>query len=213
MTDMTAFHPSTRSNRHADVPAFWFAGIFALISYATISMRAVLNPYELHYLFDLKRFISVAVGASILCIVISSAQRQSSNGPRAQMLVALNVAIPGMICLLLAREIYDLVVSGELAQRFAHNLRWMLTWVGYFIAAVAAFFAFSYYRQLQDVTRRIASPLSVPEAKDSDDIKTLLMVLRAQTGYEVADVNVGPNAAARDERLARIDRALDRLAS
>ncbi len=94
----------------------------------------------------------------------------------------LNVAIPGAIVLLLTREAYDLAASGELAQRRALNVRWMLTWIGYFTAAAAAFLALSYHRQLQvaltgrtDVRNTEMNSVSIPTAV-----------------YEVADLDCDP---------------------
>lgn len=216
MRDMNAFRFSDQSRQHGYIPILWFATLFALISYIAISMRAILSPYEVHHFFDAKRIFSVAIGTFILWLSIRAADKASKNGPGAQIFAVLNIAIPGAIGLLLAREAYDLAASGELAQRFALNLRWMLTWIGYFAAAVTGFLAVSYYRQLQSVTARgvqteNSAYIEITSVKDSSDIKTLLTVLRAQTGYESADIEIGRDADVKEERLATIDRLLDRL--
>jgi hypothetical protein len=216
MNDMTALHFSDRPHHSAYIPVIWFAALFAVITYVAISMRAILSPYEVHYFVDAKRLFSVAVGTFVLWLSIRAADKVSEDGPGAQIFAVLNIAIPGAIGLLVAREAYDLAASGEFAQRFALNLRWMLTWIGYFAAAVAGFLAVSYFRQLQSVTAhgaqtKTATYAEIADGKDSNEIKTLLMVLRAQTGYESADIEIGRDASVKEERLATINRLLDRL--
>jgi hypothetical protein len=186
MQDMTALRVSHPSGDRAYVPVFWFTTLFAVVTYAAISARAVLSPYEVNYLIDARRLFSVAIGTLVLWLAIRSADRVSDHGPGAQIFAVLNVAIPGAIALLLAREAYDLVASGILAERFALNLRWMLTWIGYFAAAVASFLALGYYRQLQAAT----APRSA-RVEDADMRSTP----RAQAGYEVADIEFDPRAS------------------
>jgi hypothetical protein len=182
MTDMTLNPLSRNADHSAYVPVMWFAIIFALVTYAAISMRAVLSPFEVNTFVDAKRALSVAIGAFVLWLAIRAADRLSDKGPGAQILAMLNVAIPGAIGLLVAREAYDLAASGEFAQRFALNLRWMLTWVGYFAAAFGAFLALDYHRQLQafreaSSTVREVSPPFVPQAT---------------ADYELADLDFDP---------------------
>lgn len=149
MTDMTVDPLPRNLERSAYLPVVWFTVVFAVVTYAAISMRAVLSPFEVNTFVDAKRALSVVLGAFVLWIAIRAAERLSDQGPGAQIFAVLNVAIPGAIVLLLTREAYDLAASGELAQRLALNVRWMLTWIGYFTAAAATFMALSYHRQLQ----------------------------------------------------------------
>lgn len=182
MTDMTVSRLSHSTNEGAYIPVLWFTTLFAFVTYAAISMRAVLSPFEVNSFIDTKRGLSVAIGAFILWLSVRAIERVWGQGPRVQIFAMLNVAIPGAIGLLLTREAYDLAASGEFAQRFALNLRWMLTWSGYFAAAVAGFLALGYHRQLQavrqasSVTRELAPPSLPP----------------ANAGYELADLDFDP---------------------
>jgi hypothetical protein len=151
MHDMTAFRVSQPSGNSAYIPVFWFTIFFAVITYAAISARAVLNPYEVNHVMDAKRVFSVAIGTVVLWLSIRAADRLSEHGPGAQIFAVLNIAIPGAIGLFIAREAYDLVASGEFATRLALNLRWMLNWMGYFAAGVASFLALAAHRRLQIV--------------------------------------------------------------
>lgn len=176
------------ANPHADrgnVSIIWFASIFALVTYAAVSTRAILNPFEVHNFIDAKRLISVLIGALILWLSIRAVERQPQKG-LAQVIAVLNIAIPGAIGLLLAREAYDLAASGEFAQRAALNLRWMLTWIGYFAAAIATFLALSYHRQLQALTAPATDGHSVDAAARQQSAPSM------QSHYDVADIDFDP---------------------
>lgn len=184
MTDMSVDPLPRNADHSAYIPVVWFAVIFAFITYTAISMRAVLSPFEVNTFVDAKRALSVVLGAFVLWIAIRAAERLSNQGPGAQICAVLNVAIPGAIVLLLMREAYDLAASGELAQRLTLNIRWMLTWIGYFTAAAAAFLALSYHRQLQIV---LSDAASVPGIG-------LHPAPHPTTSYEVADLDFDPRS-------------------
>lgn len=185
MTDMTVSRLSHNTDHSAYIPVLWFTIIFALVTYAAISMRAVLSPFEVNTFVDAKRALSVVLGAFVLWLAIGAADRQADQGPGAQIFAMLNVAIPGAIALLLAREAYDLASSGELAQRLALNVRWMVTWIGYFAAAASAFLALSYHRQLQ---------VALSDGADVRDT-VLHYPPRQATSYELADLDFDPRSA------------------
>lgn len=182
---MAAFRISDRSIQQGYIFFLWFATLFALITYVAISMRAVLSPYEMHHFVDAKRMLSVAIGTLVLWLSIRAADRMSEDAPGAQIFAVLNVAIPGAIGLLVAREAYDLAASGEFAQRFALNLRWMLTWIGYFAAAVAGFLAMAAHRRLQVV---------IAQGPTNGRNTAMSPTPRAPANYEVADLEFDPRA-------------------
>jgi hypothetical protein len=184
---MTTIHASRLPNETGNsgyISVVWFAAIFALVTYAAISLRAVLSPYEVNSFIDAKRAFSVILGAIILGVAMRAAERTSGQSLGTQIIAVLNVAIPGAIGLLLAREAYDLATSGEFALRLALNVRWMLTWIGYFAAAVAGFLALGFYRQLQVVT---AQNMGV---RDFGSTSAPL----ATTAYEIADIDFDPRS-------------------
>lgn len=184
MTDMTVDPLPRNLEGSAYLPVVWFAVVFAVVTYAAISMRAVLSPFEVNTFVDAKRALSVVLGAFVLWIAIRAAERLSDQSPGAQIFAVLNVAIPGAIVLLLTREAYDLAASGELAQRLALNVRWMLTWIGYFTAAAAAFMALSYHRQLQVALADRAGARGT----------SLHSAPRPAPSYEVADLAFDPRS-------------------
>lgn len=186
MTSMSQLSLSPRPHSDSYASALRFAALFAVISYLAVSARAILNPYEMHAFFDAKRLLSVAAGALVLWLAIRDGERRWEQGFRPQILKALNVAIPGAIALLVAREAWDLAASGEIAQRLAHNTRWMLTWTGYFAAAVAGFLAFGYHRQLQAVREGAAL------ANLRESAAPTSTVAPARYEYEVADSDYDP---------------------
>jgi hypothetical protein len=117
-----------------------------------------------------------------------------------QALTVLRVSAMGIIGLFAFRELYDLAETGEAVAGLAVNIRFMLTWIGYFAAAVAIFLANGYYRQLQALKAGRGK-------REQEELKTLLTVLRAQTGYESADIDMSDQG----RRMAEIDRMLERL--
>jgi hypothetical protein len=186
MTPMNTLRLPDRTDMRADFSVIWFAAIFGLVTYAAISARAMLSPFEVNYLIDAKRGVSVVLGAFVLWLAIRVAERNSGGSLGAQIFAILNVAIPGAIALLLAREAYDLATSGEFAQRLALNVRWMLTWTGYFAAAVAGFLALGYYRELQLVRAH----------NTGLNDNALQTAPRAKAEYESAEIDFDPRRQA-----------------
>ena len=183
MNDMTAFRLSGTPHQNASFPLLWFTALFAGVTYAAISTRALLNPYEVNYFIDAKRIFSVLIGAGVLWLVIRAADRHWGGKAAVQSLAVLRVSAMGVLGLFAARELYDLAASGELLTSLAVNIRFMLTWIGYFAAAVAGFMALGFYRQLQAVAAQGA-----PRA---DDL-TARSAPPAHAGYEMADIEFDP---------------------
>ncbi len=193
----------------------WFVILFAASTYVLLSARAVLNPVEVKHFIDLKRILSVLGGAALLLVVIGQTLTAPHREPRAQLLAVVKFTIIGTVSLCLLREAYDLVVSGELARGIDRNIRWMLSFIGYFTTAVATFLAVTYYQQLQLVRGQAAEKLAT-DAKatmgvEREEIIAFLAVLQAQSGYENADVDVRPEAKLLEERQLHIQRLLARL--
>lgn len=185
MSVMTTMRISSRSDDRALTVIRWSAASFAVVTYAAISTRASLSPYEVNYFFDAKRMFSVAIGTFVLWLSICASDRVSGDNRGAHIYAILNVAIPGAIALLIAREAYDLLESGEFAQKSALNLRWMLTWIGYFAAAVAGFLAFTAHRRLQ--IAHAQSPSGSGSIGDHEKPSV------DQNSYELADMDFDIN--------------------
>lgn len=203
----------------SDSSIFAFALIFALISYFAISIRAVLHPDEVRHFVDLKRILSIGAGASIFWLAIRHATKHQS-GARAQVIAALQISIAGLICLLMTREAYDFATSGEVAQRIGANIRWILMWIGYFVAALSIVFAIEYH-QLAQRLHTGSVPHDLPtlptvatlSAQERTDIQSLLVMLHHQTGYETADPDLHPDVTFRQETRRNIDQLLLKLSA
>ncbi len=205
---------STNGSRN-DREVLWFAAIFAVVTYLALSTRAILNPYEAQHFVDSKRLLSVVVGASVLWFAIRTALAEQTYGLRAQISIVIQISIWGSIIVFLSREVYDLAVSGELAQQIGRNIRWLLSWIGYFAAAVASFFAIFFYRQLKTIGGHnvlAESPtVKTDDMADHEKIAALLKLIQVQTGYETADVDIRPEAEAFRQRQRRIEQLLVRF--
>ena len=205
---------STNGSRN-DREVLWFAAIFAVVTYLALSTRAILNPYEAQHFVDSKRLLSVVVGASVLWFAIRTALAEQTYGLRAQISIVIQISIWGSIIVFLSREVYDLAVSGELAQQIGRNIRWLLSWIGYFAAAVASFFAIFFYRQLKTIAGHNvlaeSQTVKTDDMADHEKIAGLLALLQVQTGYETADVDIRPEAEAFRQRQRRIEQLLVRF--
>lgn len=187
MTKTNAFGLSVRLTKNAGLPKFWFATLFATITYLAISTRAVLSPYEINHFVDAKRIFSVLLGTGVLWLTLRAADKHWGHKAAIQALAVLRVAAAGMVVLLAAREFYDLAISGDLMANFAINIRFMLNWIGYFAAAVAGFMALGYHWQLQTI-RRSLNGYGASIGGSRDPIAT--------ADYEVADIGFDPRQAA-----------------
>lgn len=236
---MTEFKFSGQSSADASSSQFiWFATVFAIVTYIAVSMRATLSPWEVNYFIDTKRLLSVLAGAAIFWLAIRAAERAADQNPRDQIIAILNISIPGALLLLFGREVYDLAGSGELAPELPLNLRWMLTWIGYFAAAISAFVAFCYHRRLQYITTQInAAPVAASRVAEAEPIVTNQMIeqvidaltdaiaadhgkdlhvlplgLQKQTGYEWADKAFDPAIQMHEQRRTLVAQISKRLA-
>lgn len=180
---MTASPFSDRIDHGASIPVIWFTLLFALVTYAAMSARALLNPYEINSFFDAKRIFSVVLGALVLWFAVRATRKMKGRLSTAQLLTVARVSALGALGLFVAREIYDLVGSGEFAENIAVNIRFMLTWIGYFVAAIAIFLAVGFYRQCQMLSAQIADSVSLPSAP------------KPQADYETADLTFDPRQA------------------
>ena len=205
---------STNGSRN-DREVLWFAAIFAVVTYLALSTRAILNPYEVQHFVDSKRLLSVVVGASVLWFAIRTALAEQTYGLRAQISIVIQISILGSIIVFLSREVYDLAVYGEMAQQIGRNFRWLLSWIGYFAAAVASFFAIFLYRQLKTIGGHNVlaefQNVKTDDMADHEKIAGLLALLQVQTGYETADVDIRPEAEAFRQRQRRIEQLLVRF--
>jgi hypothetical protein len=183
MNDMHALHFPDRSSHSANFPLLWFTALFAVVTYTAISTRALLNPYEVNYFIDAKRIFSILIGAGILWLVLRAADRNWAGQAAIQSLAVLSVSAAGVLGLFAAREVYDLATSGEILTSLAVNIRFMLTWTGYFAAAIAGFLALGYYRQLQAAVAQGSGRVEDAAAYPAPP---------AQAGYEVADIDFDP---------------------
>lgn len=193
----------------------WFAAIFAVVTYLALSTRAILNPYEVQQFVDSKRLLSVVVGATVLWFAVRAAVAEQTYGLRAQIFAVVQISILGTIIVFLSREVYDLAISGELAQQIGRNFRWLLGWIGYFAAAITSFFAIFFYRQLKTIGGYNAAAgsqsVKTEDMADHEKVAGLLALLQVHTGYETADVDIQPEAEAFRQRQRRIEQLLVRF--
>mgnify|MGYP001613795580 CR=1 FL=1 len=111
-----------------------------LATYLVFSVRSLLNPVSPGDLLSLKRLITAVLGAGLFLLVAHRASRTLKRGPARIAPVLIYSAI-SFIALLTIRIAYDLFVAGVTDAVLAANVRWMMSWVGYFGAALATYYA------------------------------------------------------------------------
>lgn len=235
--------PSITAAPHSDQPrrlsilrwtlAFW------LFSYALLSAMAQLFPTA-PGLFNETRLIATGAGALCFALVLTwtrhAAERLEAKGVAA----ILATILPASLFVLAARMVTDLLQYGEVRD-LSRDVRWAMTWAGYFGLWVSAALAIQWERCRAAQTRRIAaqaddvivaptlaaSPALSPEAWESaiellaDELSALPAATRSdlaqrlahRAGYELADDWTGGAHNRRAEIIRRIAGRLEGNAS
>lgn len=111
-----------------------------LATYVVFSVRSLLNPVSPGDLLSVKRLLAVGLGAGLFLFVAHRASA-ALKGRRVRLAPVLLYSMISVAILLTMRIAYDLFVAGATEAVLAVNLRWMMTWIGYFGAALATYCA------------------------------------------------------------------------
>ena len=120
-------------NRHAIV----FALGLMLTSYLLFSFRTMLDPIDPGSLVSLKRLLATGAGAITFWVVVTRSKAMALRSIRLGDVALLSLAALGPV--LATRVGYDIMMSSEDEASFARNLRWVLAWSGYFVAALLGY--------------------------------------------------------------------------
>lgn len=131
-----------------------------LATYVVFSVRSLLNPVSPGDLLSVKRLLTVGLGAGLFLFVAHRASG-ALKGRRVRLAPVLLYSTISVAILLTMRIAYDLLVAGATEAVLAVNLRWMMTWIGYFGAALATYCALILARRA--LRREAAAPLTQDE--------------------------------------------------
>lgn len=111
-----------------------------LATYLVFSVRSLLNPVSAGELLSFKRLMTTVLGAGLFLFVAHRASRTLRRNP-ARIGPVLALSALSLLILLATRVAYDLFIAGVSDRVLAVNVRWMMTWLGYFGAALATYYA------------------------------------------------------------------------
>ena len=132
---MSAAYPFSR-DRHA---ALFVALALLIASYCLFTLRTVLDPIDPGEVLSAKRLVTTAVGATMFWVLATRWQSLSRYALSGRLWRAAVLVLAAMGPVLATRVGYDLLVSGEGATQFGDNVRWIIAWSGYFVAAVLGY--------------------------------------------------------------------------
>lgn len=139
-----------------------------------------------------KRLVATATGAAAFVLIARLADRISLARLPLRML-AMGTMIAASIGVVLSVRIgWDLLFSDATTTVIEANVRWVITWLGYFLAALVAFVLLarsqaSYAANAGAQRNRIATVADEVSLWSHADRKALLHILVTSTQYEEAD--------------------------
>ncbi|MFM5923375.1 MAG: hypothetical protein ACKOPG_04225 [Novosphingobium sp.] len=143
-----------------------FAIALMAATYLAFSARTLLNTVDPGEMFSLKRMIATGVGAIVFMVVARSAWRNPDRPLLFQLSSVLLLSALGAAAILAIRIGYDLYVANRSEGVIQHNLRWLITWLGYFLTAIASYFAVLLARRVARL-RSVDRPFTRPEIADA----------------------------------------------
>lgn len=168
-----------RPNTHDKRIAFAIGLALMLATYLVFSLRSMLNPGSGGDLFSEKRAITAVLGGGLFLFVAHRASRMLRRDPaRIGPVVALSAL--SLAILLTIRVAYDLFVAGATEAVLAVNVRWMMTWLGYFGAALASYYALI-------LARRALRQEAVATAAALTQDETVTMVVAEVSQWSLAE--------------------------
>lgn len=128
---------TSRTLSPLDRQATVFALGLMLTSYLLFSLRTMLDPIDPGDLVSLKRLLATGAGAITFWVVVTRSRAMALRSIRLGDVALLSLAALGPV--LATRVGYDILVSSEDEASLARNLRWVLAWSGYFVAALLGY--------------------------------------------------------------------------
>lgn len=191
---------ATRHLRHDRQLALTIGLVLLVATYLVFSIRAVLDPGTPGDLLSLKRLLATAAGSGLFVLAVAKAARVPSARWSERLTALLWVTAIGTLAMFVFRIGYDLVIDNRPEAVVARNARWILTWLGYFSAAIGGYFAITFIKQAMRRERvspsfdraDIASAMVNEVAEWTPEERRALMArLSRIRDYEEADPLVG----------------------
>lgn len=161
---------ANRSLPHDRRLAVMIGLVLMVATYLIFSIRAVIDPLTPGHFISLKRLIATAAGAGLFLLAVSKAARIPARGWAERITAMLWITAIGSLAMLAFRIGYDMLLDNRTDAVVARNARWILAWLGYFVAAVGGYFAITFVKQAM---RRNAA--DVVPTFDRDEVASVVL--------------------------------------
>lgn len=128
-----------------------FVSLYWLVTFLLFSLRAVVSNPAAFDLIQLNRVVSTALGAVFFGIVIAGLARRVGDTLAKQARLILGWAGAGAVALALVRLFIDVWLDPlvpNVTAGLPATFRWLLLWIGYFVAWSAAYLLLRYDREV-----------------------------------------------------------------
>lgn len=119
--------------------ALMFVLALLIASYLLFTLRTVLDPVDPGEVLSAKRLATTAVGATMFWLLATRWRSLARYAIQGRLWRAAMLVLAAMGPVLATRVGYDLLLTGEGTTALGDNIRWILAWSGYFIAAVLGY--------------------------------------------------------------------------
>ncbi len=227
--------PNPASAAAHTTPPFWLIVLsFWIFTFGILSWRTGLVVGDEFHLFTARRLLSTIAGAGLFGFVLWKMMSPKAGWAH-HPIGAIAAILPAAFCILYFRLLLDWAVFPE-PLPIEHNLRWVITWSGYFGLWISGALAFGLHRRPDPArsftctypVERAVEPVARPLPIDPDawswlvdalaeelqrhpraDRAALIDRLVRSAGYEVAD---GPGGNPQDDaRILLVRRLACRL--
>ena len=150
-----------------------FVALYWLVTFLLFSLRGAVSDPVRFDLIQLNRVVSTVLGAIFFGIVIAGLARRAGDTLGKQARLILGWAAAGAFVLAVVRLAIDVwfdPLVPNVAAGLPGTIRWLLLWVGYFVAWSAAYLLLRYDRvvaaqraQLMALAKAAVRPAAVPE--------------------------------------------------
>lgn len=176
--------------------------VLLTVTYTVFSARNMLIAETPDNLLSIKRLLTTSIGALAFVLVARRLRNVVSGGHLRLAASWLALVCAAAASVWIVRVGYDVLVVNESEAVLADNARWLLTWSGYFLAALVGYLSLLRKRSDRDprqsepaVSRNEMIAAIVTESGKwlPEERQALISALSALPDYEEADVLPGLN--------------------
>lgn len=134
-------------------------------TYLAFTIRTMIDPVDPGELLSGKRAMASAAGAAMCWFAVQRIRMIPLAELPTRLIGIACIVVAGGGFVLATRIAYDFAIEGETQALLARNLRWVITWLGYFAAAVMGYLAITFARSVSEarkVSKSASASLQAP---------------------------------------------------